>query len=404
MKKKSISLVIFIFISAQVIVPITTYANTQFEYVNNNKGKSIINSTKSEKDDISKKEQEMINNMEILLKEKSNSKILFNNKCIFGINEEQLENTAAWMAFEFVFKKTNPYIDVNGFFNLIDKATNLLPESKWFKNLHNKSERYITVFDAPTNKNIKLHAYYIDNKSNKTVILQHGYRGNPMTLCREAKFFSDEGYNVLLPDARSEGKSEGKYITFGYYEKNDINRWINQELQKKPNQDIILFGQSMGAATVMMSQGNILNKNVKAIIEDCGYANMDEELKSVMNILIKRLKYIYPRIKDWNKFENKTIEILNNKYIKPKLKFDLKNISPIDSVHQSNIPKLFIHGSSDWLIPQIEEDELYNASSGYKEKLIVNGAEHAENFGKGGEVYKSKVKKFLNIVFKGNDY
>ena len=45
-----------------------------------------------------------------------------------------------------------------------------------------------------------------------------------------------------------------------------------------PEETITLYGISMGAATVMMTSGEDLPKNVTSIIEDCGYTNVNEEL------------------------------------------------------------------------------------------------------------------------------
>lgn len=43
---------------------------------------------------------------------------------------------------------------------------------------------------------------------------------------------------------------------------------------------IILYGESMGAATVMMASGEALPDNVVAVVEDCGYISAYEMLKN----------------------------------------------------------------------------------------------------------------------------
>ena len=48
----------------------------------------------------------------------------------------------------------------------------------------------------------------------KTVIVAHGYMGNAETMGVYAKMFHDLGYNVLVPDARGHGESQGDYIGF----------------------------------------------------------------------------------------------------------------------------------------------------------------------------------------------
>lgn len=47
--------------------------------------------------------------------------------------------------------------------------------------------------------------------------------------------------------------------------------WINEILAYDEQANIVLYGESMGAATVLMAAGEGLPKQVKAVVEDCGY-------------------------------------------------------------------------------------------------------------------------------------
>lgn len=94
-----------------------------------------------------------------------------------------------------------------------------------------------------------------------------------------AKMFYDMGYNVLLPDDRAHGDSAGEYISFGWLDRLDYLSWINKLLAVKGEDErILLFGVSMGGATMEMLSGENLPTQVKAIIADCGYSSIKEEL------------------------------------------------------------------------------------------------------------------------------
>lgn len=340
--------------------------------------------TPAEREQLPPKEQEVIDQIEKYLTENSNP-----NARNFG---PVLNKLIASLAFDITVKRENTlFSDLSG----LDKIEMTSP---WFETVADKSERYITVFDEPTQSNLKLHAYYVDNHSNKTAVVQHGYRSNPMQIVLEAEFLYELGYNVIIPDARSHGKSEGSYITFGAYERNDINAWIDQELAGKPNQKFLLFGVSMGAATVMMSQEKP-HPNVEAVIEDCGYYSIEQQARDVMRLLTSKLQYI-PLVNkiDWYNCENELIDALNNEFVKPILKVDLFSIAPLDAVSKSNVPKLFIHGTADWFIPPVAKDKLYTASLGYKEQLAIPDAGHGVNLKVGGTLYKEKVQSFLASV------
>ena len=51
------------------------------------------------------------------------------------------------------------------------------------------------------------------------------------------------------------------------------------------NAEIVLYGVSMGGATVMMASGEDLPGNVKAIIEDCGYSSVWDEFSYQLQAL-----------------------------------------------------------------------------------------------------------------------
>ncbi|WP_413490582.1 alpha/beta hydrolase [Brochothrix thermosphacta] len=353
--------------------------------------------TLAERKELPKNEQALINNIEDYLENEIEGELTLTRSgkpTTKAIN--YLTDTLAELAFEITTKRDNPTIKVADFFGFLGK----IQQSKWFEGLTNKSDRYLTVYDETTHSNIKLHAFYIDNKSDKTALVHHGYRSNPINVMKEAQFLSDEGYNVLIPDSRASGASEGTYITFGAYEKNDLNAWLLQEQAKKSQQKFVLMGVSMGAATVMMSQDVISpTLDIEAIIEDCGYATISDQAHDVMRILTSRLQYIpIVNLVDWYAYEDRLVNNLNEKYVKPILKVDLFDISPLKAVEHSSVPKLFIHGTSDGFIPPKAKDELYEAASGYKEQLEVVGAAHAQNLAVGGQAYKDKVRHFLKTA------
>ncbi|MGX2944837.1 Ig-like domain-containing protein [Enterococcus alishanensis] len=260
--------------------------------------------------------------------------------------------------------------------------------TSWYNHLENTSYRYINAHETyrdirgnEVSHPIKLRSRYIDHGADKTAILYHGYRANWFDTIRQAKFFSDEGYNVLMVASRALNGSEGKYITFGYYEQDDLNQWISDEVaQTNPNQKIVLQGISMGAATTMMSQ-TTPHPNVFAYIEDCGYKGLVSEDAGEFVSAI------------FGQFNQKTEE---------RLGFNLNQISPLNSVSKNELPKLFIIGSEDTEDNVIGTDDLFNASAGYKEKLVVEGAGHGQAFETDPELYQRTMRNFLKVALKQN--
>ena len=137
-----------------------------------------------------------------------------------------------------------------------------------------KHSNYEDLF-LKSKDNLKLHNYIIKNKnnSNKWVIAVHGYTSQGTYMASYAQKFYDMGYNIIIPDLRGHGKSEGTYIGMGWHERLDIVDLTNYITNNYKGSQIILFGVSMGAATVMSASGENFPRNVKAIIEDCGYTS-----------------------------------------------------------------------------------------------------------------------------------
>ena len=253
----------------------------------------------------------------------------------------------------------------------------------WLLNDSNYTDEYITSSD-----NLKLHSYQIKNEtsSNKWVITVHGYTSEGINMSSYAKKYYDNGYNVLIPDLRAHGLSEGDYIGMGWDDRLDIISWINYILNEDPNAEIILHGVSMGAATVLMTSGEEIPSNVKAIVADCGYTSVWDEFAYQLDDL----------------FSLPEFPILNVSSIVSKIRagYFLGEASSIDQVKKSKTPILYIHGDQDDFVPYYMMEELYNATSSEKEMLTIKGAEHAKASEVDPETYWTTVNNFINKYIK----
>lgn len=73
---------------------------------------------------------------------------------------------------------------------------------------------------------------------------------------------------MLLVDARAHGQSEGKFIGFGCKDRYDALKWIDWMIKKAGNGiRIVLMGNSMGGATVLMASGLNLPEQVKELCQ-----------------------------------------------------------------------------------------------------------------------------------------
>ena len=250
-------------------------------------------------------------------------------------------------------------------------------EKDWFSKI--RKNVYINSKDG-----LKLHGYEIinENGNGNYIIACHGYSGSANDMARYAKRYYSMGYSLIIPDARAHGTSEGHVRGMGWLERLDIPIWINKILSEHEDAKIALFGISMGAATVMMTSGEELPKQVCAVIEDCGYSSAWDEFE-------KQLK---------NMFHLPSFPLMNVASIVTKIRggYSLKEASAVNQLKKCKLPVLFIHGKDDQFVPFEMLDIVYDAATTEKEKLAVENAGHAMSSTKEPEIYWNTVKAFLN--------
>jgi fermentation-respiration switch protein FrsA (DUF1100 family) len=245
----------------------------------------------------------------------------------------------------------------------------------------------ITSFDG-----LSLVGYYLAAPgSSATVILAHGYTGNAKEMGIFARFFYETlGYNVLLPDARGHGASGGAYIGFGWHDRLDYLKWIDWVTARPAAGPvrIVLYGVSMGAATVLMTAGEAsLPPEVKAVIEDAGYTSAAEELLYQARTMF-HLKGILRsglfRAMNW--------------LVKRRAGYTFEEASALEQVRNIKIPVLFIHGGADTFVPTAMVYPLYEACTAPKELFITPGAGHVQSSATNTEEYKKRITQFLERV------
>ena len=122
---------------------------------------------------------------------------------------------------------------------------------------------------------LRLHGkYYAGRPGAPVQIMMHGYKsGAERDFCGGAQIAVQGGCHVLLVDQRAHGKSEGRCLTFGIRERYDCRAWVNYAVGRfGEDTKILLYGVSMGAATVLMAGGLNLPRNVVGIVADWGTA------------------------------------------------------------------------------------------------------------------------------------
>lgn len=213
------------------------------------------------------------------------------------------------------------------------------------------------------------------------LIAVHGYRGNHSHMLTIASFYGMRGYHVLLPDLRGCGESEGEYIGMGWLDRKDMLQWIDWIIQRDPEAQIVLHGISMGGATVIMTSGETLPSQVKAIVEDCGYTSVWDIFADEMDVL----------------FHLPAFPVLHTASLISSLRagYSFSEASSLEQVKKATVPMLFIHGEKDNFVQTRMVYPLYEACPTEKKLLVVEGAGHGSSCILAPELYADTVFEFL---------
>ncbi|EME8140007.1 MucBP domain-containing protein [Enterococcus faecium] len=317
----------------------------------------------------------------------------------YGVDKEIIKHLiATYLLYDIAFSKNSVLMSMLGG---TDDGTTPTENTGFYPNT---KQLHQTVLNKQDGKMMDVYAYYVDQGSDKTVMIHGGFRGNWNNgiVTEEYNDFYKARYNLLFVDSRATGNSGGDYVTYGQYESDDVLYWINQEVRERPSQKILLYGGSMGAATMMSVLAKDIPVNVKGIIENCGFASIDEQLRftysqTVVPALPPAIKNQLDIIGD-QEHEDLFMGLLKQYYFDQEMHLDPTAALPTIGMSGS-LPKLIIHGTADDVVPVSNAQKLYELAGGYKDLLLVEGAGH----GKAQEVdhaaYTKHVTDFLKVVF-----
>ena len=214
-------------------------------------------------------------------------------------------------------------------------------------------------------------------------VLLHGYTGWKEEMYHHAAEYYERGFNVLCPDLRCQGESEGDFIGMGWTDREDVMLWINNILAVYPDAKIVIQGESMGASCALMMNGLDMPENIVCLISDCAYSDS-------VSMFRKQLK-------DW--FNMPDLGFISSARLWLKLRggYDLKDASALNEAAKGSVPALFIHGDQDRIVPVNAASELYEAwGAPDKELLIIEGAGHAQSCYKDPSTYYEKIFEFIS--------
>jgi uncharacterized protein len=227
--------------------------------------------------------------------------------------------------------------------------------------------------------NIELSGWYVKVDNAKgTVCMFHGHGGKKSGMIFEAEAFNKLGYNTLLIDFRAHGSSKGNTCTIGYYEAEDVKLAYDYvKLQGEKN--ILLWGISMGAATITKAMNDYDLKPSKIILE-MPFASILQAAEGRIKMMKLPAQPLATLITFWGGIEHG---------------FWAFNMKPNEFAKKINCPVLLQWGKNDPRVSQAETDAIYVNINSKKKLVVYDSCAHESLCKKENQKWMNEVTSFL---------
>ena len=269
---------------------------------------------------------------------------------------------------------------------------------RWQQILENgKTSRNWQDIRMPSRFGYSLTGTFIPNQqtTDKTLIFLHGFSESRLAGLSYLNIYLNAGYNLLLVDSRAHGESGGQSVTWGVYEKHDVDQWVDWLRHRFPKGTIGMHGISMGAATALLHAGlNEANKRVSFYIADSAYSDLESLLADQMSQRLQLPGNIPPQV----------LLPYANAVTYLRARFTFGAASPLRVVQQVTTPVLYIHGEADRLVPASMSQQLYSMTKGQRQIQLFPRADHVSSIYTDRSRYRMVVQGFARSIQESQDF
>lgn len=207
----------------------------------------------------------------------------------------------------------------------------------------------------------RLHGWFFPGKTDRTLLYLHGNAGNIGDRLDKVQFLRRIGWSIFIFDYRGYGGSEGNPTIEGVQRDSDAAFRYLTAMRKIPNEQIVLFGESLGGA---LAVDLAAREVVDSVILESTFTSLREIARNA-----------YPFV---------PAAAIPDAY------------RSIDRIRHIKSPLLVIHGQDDEIIPFEMAKRLFEAAPHPKRFYAAEGAHHNDVYLVGRLEYLKTIREFLS--------
>eukprot|EP00826_Nyctotherus_ovalis_P011575 TRINITY_DN1300_c0_g1_i8.p1 TRINITY_DN1300_c0_g1~~TRINITY_DN1300_c0_g1_i8.p1 ORF type:complete len:429 (-),score=112.32 TRINITY_DN1300_c0_g1_i8:75-1301(-) len=229
-----------------------------------------------------------------------------------------------------------------------------------------------TDFDLVNERKQKLKCSFFEpieserpSKELPCVIYLHGNSSSRLEAIPYTRVFLPSYITMFCFDFGGSGRSDGEYISLGWWEREDLKVVVDYLRSLGRTNTIGLWGRSMGAATALLHADR--DPSIAGLVLDSPFSSLTKLAEELYKKYASGVPGFVYSMAQW--------------YVKKKIKgaanFSIDDLTPINHVKNTFIPALFVVAKEDSLINPKHGQELFEAYSGDKNLISVDGDHNA---------------------------
>jgi fermentation-respiration switch protein FrsA (DUF1100 family) len=232
-----------------------------------------------------------------------------------------------------------------------------------------------------TSDGLTLHGWFAEvPDAQATAILLHRYQAGREFMRSRADWYRQQGYSVLLYDARATGESEGMRISLGYHEVHDLLAaltWVRRQGATR----MVLHGVSQGGATILMAAER-LGDEVIGVVAESTYDTLahagDRRFRNKVKLPGWLAGFFYRPL------------------VELQMDLRVRDVQPIAHIAALPCPVFILSGAEDRHTWATDTERLFAAARPPKQLWLVPGAAHVDLYAFEPAEFEKRLSAFLS--------